>query len=231
MLKNFLMATLLISSLACGENNTRYSVDESIGDRGAAEVVGHSLVDYSWAGEVQLWSHKAMSAESVEGLLAAIETWNEAIGSDTLIYLGETTTGREQGLYSSLDDEKTVVYLESQWSSSTGKPLETLGTTVWEVSENDESQIVKGDIILNGEHYFFDDAEQEPDSDEDLASGGLVDAETVLLHELGHLLGLRHVSAAEDPHSIMSPYTEIGYGDFHRALSEKDSAVIRQLYR
>jgi hypothetical protein len=160
-------------------------------------------------------------------MVNAIATWNKAIGEEAIIYKGQSDVARGEGLYDSLDDDFTVVYSESNWEDTTEKSLRTLGTTIWELDGSGNNSIVKGDIILNDEYYLFQDSYEEAIGEK---PGGIVDAETVILHELGHLLGLRHVAIKVDANSVMSAYTEIGFGDQNRKLSDIDAAKVRELY-
>ena len=54
--------------------------------------------------------------------------------------------------------------------------------------------------------------------------------ESMALHELGHLLGLTHSSAEDDPLSIMNPALLIGEGLANRTMSESDVKRIQQVY-
>jgi predicted Zn-dependent protease len=58
----------------------------------------------------------------------------------------------------------------------------------------------------------------------------IVDAETVLVHEFGHLLGLDHVEVEADPESVMHAKTYIGPNMSFRSLSDGDVNNIRQVY-
>ena len=120
-----------------------------------------------------------------------------------------------------------MVYYEHNWSSSTAKSSTTLATTVWE-NATDSDRIVKADVILNAETYtFLDSLNTIPKS---VDENRIVDAETVLLHEFGHLLGLDHISEDADSDSIMHAKTFIGPNLSFRNPSSGDIAHIRQLY-
>lgn len=209
----------------CGVDGARHSSHES--SELAAQFLG-SGGSAKWASPVTILAHEDLNEEAVAGLIAALTTWNDALNSNLLIYGGRSSVGRGDELYSSLEDTATVVYLETNWQATTGKDTFTLGTTVWEVDGENGSQITRGDIILNGETYDFFDSEDF--SKEATREGGVVDAETVLLHEVGHLIGLGHIYEDVDADSIMGPYTEIGYGDHHRVLSIQDIERAKALY-
>lgn len=163
----------------------------------------------------------------VDSTLRAAASWNRAIGRDLLIFAGKTDSPRGSSLYASLDDEATVIYFEKNWKATTGKGDITLATTVWE-NDGKSDAIVKGDIILNAEKYNFVDSLAPEFSRSFEAS--IVDAETVLAHEFGHLIGLDHIEFEDDPYSVMHARTLIGPALSSREPSESDISNIRTLY-
>jgi hypothetical protein len=54
--------------------------------------------------------------------------------------------------------------------------------------------------------------------------------ESLALHEVGHLLGLSHISEQDDKYSVMNPSLFIGEGMMTRRLSESDIDRIRSIY-
>ncbi|MGE0174123.1 MAG: matrixin family metalloprotease [Oligoflexales bacterium] len=178
------------------------------------------------------WSQPVLfhlDSEVPEDLHAAIvqaaATWNEAIGHDVIIVDGTSSLPRSDTLYESLSDNETIVYYEPNWLATTAKPESVIATTIWENENGENGNIVRGDIILNAENYYFVDTTSEDLDFEDPRY--FVDTETVVLHEFGHLLGLGHL---EDDSSVMNPYTTIGLGSTHRDLGKVDITNIRSIY-
>lgn len=141
----------------------------------------------------------------VEALKRAANTWNQAAGRELLQIL--PSTRNVQGL---LFDGDNIVNSEFEWSSSA---VIQAYTKVYSVA----SVIFEADIILNQYDYkFYVNSEDEV--------MGAVHLESLLLHELGHLLGLVH---EENVPSAMSPSLNF---NTERTLSESDVANIRCEY-
>ncbi len=225
-----LIATALsFTLLACGAAPNRHSIEEQRTQNAnavpKAEGPFHSLT--GWTEKVSFYIDDTAPDVVVEAAITAGESWNDAMGREVLIFAGVAKMPRGDELYSSLDDTYTMVYYEKNWKGSTGKADTTLATTVWENASGSD-RIIKGDVILNGETYHFCDAmDVSRNLGQDL---DIVDAETVLLHEFGHLLGLDHVEIEVDPDSVMHAKTYIGPNMSFRSLSDGDIENIRQVY-
>lgn len=180
-----------------------------------------------WQNTVAIALHDSASSDVEDGLTSAIGTWNEALGREIVTYKGRTSLARTSELYGSLSDNETVVYTETNWEATTGKSPDILGTAIWENLPQDASTIHKGDIILNAQTYTFGDARNNSMA----KVTNIADAESVLIHEIGHLLGLNHVDSDTDPYSIMAAYASIGFKQYHRTLSDGDLQRIRNVYR
>jgi hypothetical protein len=163
----------------------------------------------------------------VEAAIAASQSWNDVLGKRVLDFVGIAKAPRSSDLYSSLDDSLTMIYHENNWQASTGKSSSTLATTVWENASGSD-RIIKGDILLNAEVYSFCDALSREAMA--LPVERVVDAQSVLLHEFGHLLGLDHVDIESDPNSIMHARTYVGPNMSFRNLSTGDVANIHSVY-
>jgi len=82
--------------------------------------------------------------------------------------------------------------------------------------DNEYLEILHADIILNYKDYNFD-ANDKAYSGYDLYS--------VILHEMGHFLGLKHTRHVED---VMSPYLDTG--EQKHTLSANDINLLNSLY-
>lgn len=219
---------VVISHLvSCGMVEQRAHIDEQYSqtDYKEADIAFHSST--GWNSVVAFYVDNDAPDQIVEASMAAADSWNDAVGFTVLQFSGVTDRNRGESLYSSLNDLDTVVYYEEDWLNTTGKSSSTLATTIWENATGSD-EIVKADIIINAELYRFVDS---TDTTEEWDSTDIiVDAETVLLHEFGHLLGLDHVSAEDDEDSIMHANTFVGPNMKARVLSQGDADHIQELY-
>lgn len=76
-------------------------------------------------------------------------------------------------------------------------------------------EIVHADILVNSSNFTFGTAFE----------ANKYDLPSVILHELGHVLGLRHESTTS---SIMYPY--LGTGTIHRLVNDFDKTTLQDLY-
>ena len=81
------------------------------------------------------------------------------------------------------------------------------------VDFDDAGEIIDSDILLNGEYYDW--------------HGLPIDAQTIFVHELGHVLGLKHFFLSLDSAMNYFPYVS-GYQ--HREIGEYEKIVISNLY-
>lgn len=170
----------------------------------------------------------SLTPTQLQGLRRAMNTWEIATGRSLFVYEGGhagTTGDSFPDLYSSLNDKVNGHYLDDHWAK-TGKPSLVLATTIWDNDPQDASVIITADIRYNSNYYFLGDAfKSEADNEREL-----VDMQTLALHELGHLLGLSHISATVDGYSIMTPSLYIGAGLANRRLSKGDIERIQRIY-
>ena len=241
-----LVATTLGGYVACGAQKYRVPVhgtDEpaparaNTGQSGTASVANTSGVNLAGVHSAAGWSRtlpiafrvtNEMPKGVVDQLRKAMETWETAVGKEMFLYEGvEDREGSAfKELYEPLNDTQNGHYFDFNWNRATGKPASVLATTIWENDPQEPARIVKGDIRYNAEFYIFGDALK------DFSEGKrtIVDMESLALHEVGHLLGLAHVSEREDRYSVMNPSLFIGEGMMTRRLSEGDVDRIRAVY-
>ena len=169
-----------------------------------------------------------ISTAQLRQLLAAMKTWEMAVGRSLFAYDG--TTGNATGdsfkdLYSSLADSVNGHYLDANWAK-TGKPVQVLATTIWNNDPADATKIITADIRYNNNYYVFGDSLVI----KGVGSREVVDLQTLATHELGHWLGLAHISPSVDSQSIMVPSLYIGEGLSNRHVSRGDLQRIQKIY-
>lgn len=238
------VSTLMGGYVACGAQTYRVPVHGEEGTDPAApanvqtsgdnlmegaNLLGiHSQAGWSRTGPILFYTSEEMPEPVVEHLRRAMATWEAAVGKQFFVYQGvEMKSGGDfDSLYQPLDDQINGHYFDYTWALSTNKSPSVLATTIWENSPSDVQSIVKADIRYNAEFYIFGDALSEYSE----GKRTIVDMESLALHELGHLLGLSHVSAKDDKYSVMNPSLFIGEGMMTRKLSSMDITRVRQIY-
>lgn len=217
--------------VACGTDFNPRSIDDGPGASSRANVTSEGPIHSpgGWHSTIAIYVAADVPDAVEEATMAVISSWNNAVEREIMYYAGRIDVSELDSLYGSLSDNQTIIYHEPNWRQVTGKSNGVLGTTVWENDRDDGSVIAKGDIILNAEAFVFQDATEEAvDADRvyDVA-----DAESVLLHETGHLIGLDHVSSDEDPDSIMHPKATVGLNVYRRQISSGDAELAQSIYK
>lgn len=161
-------------------------------------------------------------------ILAAMSTWEWAVGKKLFVDAGihEGVTGDSfTNLYISLSDKINGHYYDHKWSK-TGKQEQVLATTIWQNLAADPNYIETSDIRYNADKYDIGDSlELIYDGEHEV-----VDLQSLALHELGHFLGLAHVSEQYDRYSIMNPSLFIGEGLTTREISRGDIERLQKIY-
>jgi hypothetical protein len=181
-----------------------------------------------WKSEpVNIFLDERMDEVQVKAAKNVMSYFNDIVGRDLVIIAGSTPSlAVDNGLFDSLDDDVFGIYLRDKWEV-TGKFSVVLGTTVWQNDESDFKLIKTADIHLNSDCYNITDAMLDFSTSDERE---IVDFETLLLHEMGHALGLSHIPASVDRNSAMSPTVFIGRGLQNRSYSESDKALLRNIY-
>jgi hypothetical protein len=198
---------------------------------------GQQAKDHSWKSRnlpvhgrytrlpVEVFIDNRLSAEQFTAIENAVKTWNAAVSTELVRLVGAIPSpalAQDSTPYTLLNDDTIGIWLANDWSWM--KNAEgAAGTTLWCFGESN-NEIAASDIYLNADHATlakFPFGAPPEDST-------YVDTESLVLHELGHLLGLSHTSSEWDPDSVMHP---VLLPVARRKLSEKDVALVRALYR
>ena len=170
----------------------------------------------------------ALRADQREQIEEALNIWNEAIGetifvsSSKLPSINVSSFSPEDQSESirlrALGDQINSIYLVDKWCM-TGKHINVLGTTTTlREQEAIDSPLIESDIFLNAEYNDLVDALTEPQNNDKPS----VDLISLVLHDLGHSIGLGHVSKDDDYDSVMSPTMETDSDIVNREPSEND---------
>ena len=137
---------------------------------------------------VTLYLDASVPYDYVQPIQAAMKVWNsysqKAIHQD-FFKLGNGSPG---GSSPTLDGYSKI-YLMNAWESNL--PNEQARTTIYWTG----AKIYEADMRLNGYNFQFYTDNSNPDM-------AKVNLESLILHELGHVIGLAHVL---DPSSVMQP--------------------------
>lgn len=155
----------------------------------------------SWNSElpVKVHIHHSVPQRFRGAIKSAMRRWNHSYKRETLFQF----MGMAEGENSPKKENNSVIYWKEQWSGE--KVGEQARTTVfWK-----NNQISEADIQINAQDFDF--------AWEDEPVNKAVDFESLMVHELGHSLGLSHTSKKE---SVM--LTRLSTGTFRRDPSKTD---------
>jgi hypothetical protein len=129
--------------------------------------------------------HESLPSRYHNSIEAAMEKWNQVTGRPLFKLLSKNYAGdvkpRQDGV--------NVIYWMTTWESN--KKLEQGRTSIYWVG----NQIREADIRINASNFsFYLDTARTPVD---------VHFESLILHELGHVLGLKHIDEAD---SVMATY-------------------------
>lgn len=174
----FVLITVLIQ--ACAPNKV---AQDSCGF--VQNVYGERV---SWKDQVpiRLSIHESVPNQYLQAIQSAAQRWNQAAGK-TLLHIN---TSKSSGVNTAGKDGNNVIYFYSDWESD--KSSEQARTSVYWSG----SKIYEADIKLNGKNFNFYVGAST-------AGNTGVNIEALILHELGHVLGLKHNDSGN---SVMATY-------------------------
>jgi len=155
-------------------------------------VQNSDLQRISWKSQLpaSLYVHESFPAEHLAALRDAFKQWENKMGRPLFKQSG--TTG---GPSLAKRDGVSAIYWMTDWE--TDKSGEQARTTIyWE-----GTQIREADVKLNAKDFTL--ASTAP------LSGKEVDVESLLVHELGHVLGLQHNESAKSVMAIILGFLEV----------------------
>ncbi len=172
-------------------------------------VQNGQLQRVSWKGRVPvtLTISSSVPEEFHESIRLAASEWNYRLGR----FMFDVRTGGDVG-GSPAKDGQSVIYWINNWES--GKELEQARTTIfWK-----GTFISEADIRINARDFAY--------SVTDVAEPSRVDFESLLVHELGHVLGLQHVEVGKG--SVME--AQLAHGTERRVPGNVDLESLKCEY-
>jgi hypothetical protein len=163
----------------------------------------------SWKGQlpVPLYIHNSVPEKAYAAINRAIEDYHQRMGREMFHIVNYAATGP----MSPQKDGHSTIYWFNQWEPERARE-QARTTLFWE-----GDQIIEADIRINavGYGFIFDSR--------GLASS--IDFESLMVHELGHVLGLTHDSKSG---SVMN--VSLDDGELRRQLGTEDLASLRCEY-
>lgn len=159
---------------------------EQQADCGFVQNVYGQRISWKNAVPVQLYLHQSFPDSAIPALENAIRVWEIRLGRS----LFKISNGPKiQGPATPKQDGKNVLYWMNTWEAE--KASEQARTSVYWVS----NEIQEADMRLNDQNFDFyiDMASSNKD----------VHLESLFVHELGHVLGLKHKDSGD---SVMATY-------------------------
>lgn len=150
--------------------------------------------------------------------------WNSASSALTFFKVSaQTTTNKDYGnLDSYRNDGELGIYRSDSWlpgvSSQALAVTQYVGFRRNAGTSSEYVELTHADIIINYRDYNFS-------TDKD--SSTTYDLHSVILHELGHFIGLSHVNTYSTS-SVMQPY--LGLFDSQRTITSYDKSSVQSLY-
>ena len=166
-----------------------------------------------------------------EDILTPIEQmmlqWNNTLSDYSFFQIPSEIVEDNKGHYKTMreynEDQEMGIYLHDEWFAQEGISHLTLAVTLYHGrrqnmgTANEWVKLVNVDIVINGRHSFTRDKE---------AHFLAFDFDSVILHELGHFVGLFHENSKSD--SVMRP--SLPPNIRRREISSLDGENLRKIY-
>ncbi len=168
----------------------------------------------SWKGQypVTMYIHESVPQQYVGAIVAAAQTWQDAAGRPLFNIV---TNQRVTGPISSQKDSRNVIYFLSTWEED--KAAEQARTSIYWIGD----QIREADMRINGKFtYYWNQPGMAT-----LTQASSVNIEALVIHELGHVLGLKHNDGSN---SVMATY--LASNTDHVNIAETDRSALQCEY-
>lgn len=195
-----LLLPILLAFQACGPKKG----DEA--DCGFVQNVYGERISWKDSAPVGLYVHEGFPPSMLPALQRAISHWDQVLGRPSFRIL---QTGYQSS--SPRQDGVNVIYWMNTWEPE--KSTEQARTSVYWIGD----QIREADVRINDKNFNL--YLNTPTSPSD------VHLESLLLHELGHVLGLKH---KDDNGSVMGTY--LASSTVRTAISQADKENIKCEY-
>ncbi len=166
---------------------------------------------------IRFYADDSISDDMFRGIVEAMNVWNEEFNQPVFELIGRThnlPNPRLSGQGQVIPDGYNGIYVvSSETFENTASKDEQARTSISFRGD----YIYESDILIDSsEEFYFEDAAIQ-------ATSGLVQFKSLMVHELGHVLGLGHIDTP-GLNSVMN--SRLQYGQFRTELSEVDRASL-----